>query len=81
MKNYVLALALAGLIVLTGATLRQSIAGPSGSSAGEANNLTAIGTSPVPPIPKALAIGTSPVPPIPKAAEIGTSPVPPIPKK
>lgn len=81
MKNYILAFVLAVLVVLTGVTVRQSLAGPSSSGFGEVNTLTAIGGSPVPPIPKAAAIGGSPVPPIPKReAAIGGSPVPPIPK-
>lgn len=80
MKNYILAFVLAVLVVLTGVTLRQSLAGPSSSGLGGVNNLTAIGGSPMPPIPKAAAIGGSPMPPIPKAAAIGGSPMPPIPK-
>ncbi len=80
MKNYILAFVLAVLVVLTGVTVRQSLAGPSSSGFGEVNPLTAIGGSPMPPIPKAAAIGGSPMPPIPKAAAIGGSPMPPIPK-
>ena len=53
MKNFFFASLLAVLIVLTGATLRQNIAG--------------IGTMPVPVPPNATAIGTMPVPVPPNA--------------
>lgn len=78
MKNYFLSFVLALLVVLTGMTLRHSVA--NAIQPGSANNLAAIGGSPVPPIPQAAAIGGSPVPPIPQAAAIGGSPVPPIPQ-
>lgn len=48
MKNYLLVFLLALLVVLTGVTLRRSVAG--------------IGGSPVPFPPPAVAIGGSPVP-------------------
>jgi hypothetical protein len=69
MKNYFLTGALAVLVVLTGVSLKQSVAG--------------IGGSPVPPSPpKLMAIGGSPVPPSPpKYLAIGGSPVPPSPPK
>lgn len=64
MKNYVLALLLALLVVLSAVSLRRTV--------------VSIGTSPMPlPPPKALGIGTSPMPlPPPKALGIGTSPMP-----
>ena len=76
MKNYFLTFVLAVLVVLTGMTLRRSVANATQSGFAGQNNLVAIGGSPTPPIPK--AIGGSPTPPIPKA--IGGSPTPPIPK-
>ncbi len=79
MKNYFLPFVLALLVVLTGMTLRHSVASANPSVSAQ-NNLLAIGGSPVPPIPQAAAIGGSPVPPIPQAAAIGGSPVPPIPQ-
>lgn len=48
MKNYLLAFLLALLVVLTGMSLRRSVAG--------------MGTSPVPMPPNAIGMGTSPVP-------------------
>jgi len=66
MKNYFLTFALAVSVVLTGVSLKQSVA--------------SIGGSPVPPSPKLMAIGGSPVPPSPKLMGIGGSPVPPSPK-
>jgi hypothetical protein len=78
-KNYFLAFVLAVLVVLSGVTLRQSVASTNSGHVGT-DNLMAIGGSPVPPIPKTAAIGGSPVPPIPKREAIGGSPVPPIPK-
>jgi hypothetical protein len=77
MKNYFLSLVLAVLVVLTGMTLRRSVASVTPTS-GAQNNLTAIGGSPAPPIPQLVAIGGSPAPPIPQA--IGGSPAPPIPQ-
>ena len=62
MKNYLLAFLLALLVVLTGMSLRRSVAG--------------IGTSPVPMPPNAIGIGTMPAPMPPNAIGIGTSPVP-----
>jgi hypothetical protein len=64
-KNYILAFVLAVLVVLTGVTLRQSIASTN-SGISSTKNLVAIGGSPVPPIPQNPAIGGSPVPPIPQ---------------
>ena len=67
MKNYFLSFALAVVVVLTGVSLKQTVAG--------------IGGSPVPPTPPSLmAIGGSPVPPTPPSVRaIGGSPVPPTP--
>ena len=67
MKNYVLSFALAVLVVLAGASVKQSLA--------------SIGGSPAPPIPPSVtSIGGSPAPPIPPSmASIGGSPAPPIP--
>ena len=67
MKNYALSFAFAVLVVLAGASLKQSLA--------------SIGGSPMPPIPpSAMSIGGSPMPPIPPSeASIGGSPMPPIP--
>jgi len=62
MKNFLLAFLLALLVVLTGITLRRSVAG--------------IGGSPVPLPPSAVSIGGSPVPLPPSAESIGGSPVP-----
>ncbi len=65
MKNYFLSFVLALLVVLTGMTLRHSVANVTQSgSAG--TNLTAIGGTPPPPIPQAAAIGGTPPPPIPQ---------------
>ncbi len=76
MKNYFLALVLAVLVVLTGLTLRHSVANAGQSSSAGQNNLVAIGGTPAPPIPQ--AIGGTPAPPIPEA--IGGTPAPPIPE-
>ena len=67
MKNYFLTFALAVLVVLTGVSLKQSVAG--------------IGGSPMPPVPPSLtAIGGSPMPPVPPSStSIGGSPMPPVP--
>jgi len=67
MKNYFLTFALAVLVVLTGVSLKQSMA--------------AIGGAPVPPLPpNVTAIGGAPVPPLPPSARaIGGAPVPPLP--
>jgi len=62
MKNYLLALVLALLVVLTGMTLRRSAAG--------------IGGAPVPLPPAAVHIGGAPVPLPPAALHIGGAPVP-----
>lgn len=77
MKNYFLTFVLAVLVVLTGLTLRRTVANASQPGVSTQNALVAIGGSPTPPIPS--AIGGSPTPPIPSA--IGGSPTPPIPKK
>ena len=77
MKNYFLAFVLAFLVVLTGLTLRHSVANATQSGSAGQNNLLAIGGSPTPPIPP--AIGGSPTPPIPQTSAIGGSPTPPIP--
>ena len=67
MKNYFLTFALAVLVVLTGVSLKQSVA--------------AIGGAPVPPSPPSMmAIGGAPVPPSPPSVmSIGGAPVPPSP--
>jgi hypothetical protein len=65
MKNYFLTCALAVLVVLTGVSLKRSMAG--------------IGGSPIPPVPPSLAIGGSPIPPVPPSLGIGGSPIPPVP--
>ena len=63
MKNYFLTFALAVLVVLTGVSLKQSMA--------------AIGGSPIPNPPSlATAIGGSPIPNPPATAAIGGSPIP-----
>ncbi len=63
MRNYVLTLLLAVLVVLTGLTVRRSILGAAKSGADRRTSLMAIGSSPVPVPPPALAsIGSSPVP-------------------
>jgi hypothetical protein len=62
MKNYLLAFLLALLVVLTGMSLRRSVAG--------------IGTMPPPMPPNAIGIGTMPPPMPPNAIGIGTWPVP-----
>ncbi len=73
MKKYALALLLAALVVLTGITLRHSVAGTSPSNVQD-QKLVAIGTEPVP-LPPQLTIGTEPVP-LPPSPSIGTEPVP-----
>lgn len=78
MKNYFLSFVLAVLVVLTGLTLRHSVANASQSGSAGQNNLAAIGGSPTPPLPQAVAIGGSPTPPLPQA--IGGSPTPPLPQ-
>jgi hypothetical protein len=78
MKNLVLTLFLALLVVLTCVSIGRMVAG-NATVAGQPT-LVAIGTSPVPtaPPPTSLNIGTSPVPtaPPPTSLNIGTSPVP-----
>ena len=76
MKNNFLTFVLAVLVVLTGVTLRRSVANATQPGFAGHDNLVAIGGSPTPPLPK--AIGGSPTPPLPKA--IGGSPTPPLPK-
>jgi len=74
MKNFVLTVLLAVLVVLTATSVRHVVAGPSVSAGTPV--LLAIGTDPVPPVPpgkppkptvtfKTMAIGTDPVPPVP----------------
>jgi hypothetical protein len=67
MKNYFLTFVLAVLVVLTGVSLKQSLAG--------------IGGNPIPPLPpSAMAIGGNPIPPLPPSAmAIGGNPIPPLP--
>ena len=95
MKNLVVTLLLAMLVVLTAVSVRRMVAG-NATYAGTPT-LVAIGTDPVPPVPpgkpsgKTLAIGTDPVPPVPPGKPsgpkevglmllaIGTDPVPPVP--
>ena len=77
MKNYFLAFVLAVLVVLTGMTLRRSVANVAQPGSAGQDRLVAIGGTPTPPIPS--AIGGTPTPPIPSA--IGGTPTPPIPKK
>jgi hypothetical protein len=75
MKNYILALLLALLVVLTGMTLRRSVTGTSPSNV-SAPRLVAIGGDPVPWPPKQVSIGGDPVPWPPKQVGIGGDPVP-----
>jgi hypothetical protein len=79
MKNYFLTFVLAVLVVLTGLTLRHSVANATQSGLAQ-NNLTAIGGTPAPPLPQAVAIGGTPAPPLPQAAAIGGTPAPPLPQ-
>ncbi len=51
MKKYILTFVLALLVVLTGMTLRRSVAGIGTASMAPASPSLAIGTSPVPPFP------------------------------
>ena len=74
MKNYFLAFALAILVVLTGFSLKQSVAGIGGSQMPP--NVTAIGGAPVPDPPDTEAIGGAPVPDPPDTEAIGGAPVP-----
>lgn len=73
MKNYFLTCVLAVLVVLTGVSLKQSVAGIGGSPVPPSPpSLMAIGGSPVPPSPPSLmGIGGSPVPPSPPSAVLG----------
>jgi len=73
MNKYTVALLLALLVVLAGATLRKSFASVVGSNASA--NAIAIGGSPMPPPHVAMAIGGSPMPP--PHVGIGGSPMPP----
>lgn len=75
MKNTVLTLLLAVLVVLTSVTLRKAFTGAVAFS-NSGNALVAIGPSPVPLPPNVAAIGPSPVPLPPNVAAIGPSPVP-----
>jgi hypothetical protein len=75
MKNTVLTLLLAVLVVLTSVMLRRSFTGAT-ALANSGNTLLAIGPSPVPIPPHVAAIGPSPVPIPPHVAAIGPSPVP-----
>jgi hypothetical protein len=61
MRNYFLALLLAVLVVLSGVTVRRSVAG--------------IGTSPAPMPPIGIGTSPAPMPPI-SVMGIGTSPAP-----
>ena len=61
MKNYLLTLLLAMLVVLAAVTLRRGLAGVVGPGVSGPTNTTAIGVSPVP-LPPTIAIGVSPVP-------------------
>jgi hypothetical protein len=76
MKNYFLTFVLAVLVVLTGLTLRHSVASASQPSSSAQNNMVAIGGTPMPPLPQ--AIGGTPMPPLPQA--IGGTPMPPLPQ-
>lgn len=58
MKNYFLAFALAVLVVLTGFSLKQSVARVGGTSPA----VTAIGGAPMPAPPPGAAIGGAPMP-------------------
>lgn len=73
MKNYFLTCVLAVLVVLTGVSLKQSVAGIGGSPVPPVPpSSTAIGGSPVPPVPPSLmGIGGSPVPPVPPSGAVG----------
>ncbi len=63
MRNYVLTLLLAVVVVLTGLTVRRSLSGATRSGADRPTSLIAIGGSPVPvPPPALVSIGGSPVP-------------------
>jgi len=62
MKNYFLTFALAVLVVLTGVSLKQSMAAIGGSPMPVPPSVTAIGGSPMPVPPSATAIGGSPMP-------------------
>ena len=55
MKNYFLTFVLAVLVVLTGLTLRRTVANASQPGVSTQNALVAIGGSPTPPIPSAIA--------------------------
>ena len=74
MKNYFLTFVLAVLVVLTGVSLKQSVAGIGGAPVPPTpSGLMAIGGAPVPPTPKSnLAIGGAPVPPTPQSSSSGT---------
>jgi len=62
MKNYFLAFLLALLVVLTGMTLRRSVAGIGGAPTPWPPVKTAIGGAPTPWPPTAVAIGGAPTP-------------------
>ncbi len=67
MKNYFLSFVLAVLVVLTGVSLKQSVAGIGGAPVPMPPNATGIGGAPVPMPPNAAAIGGAPVPMPPNA--------------
>jgi hypothetical protein len=73
MKNYILTLVLAMLVVLASVSLRRAFAASVEVGSSTAT-FFAIGPSPLP--PKVAAIGPSPAPLPPKAAAIGPSPAP-----
>jgi hypothetical protein len=75
MKNTVLTLLLAVLVVVTSVMLRKSLTGATPFAA-DGNTLVAIGPAPVPIPPHVAAIGPAPVPIPPHAAAIGPAPVP-----
>ena len=76
MKNFVLSVLLAVLVVLTATSVRRLVAGTS-TSVGTPT-LVAIGTDPVPPVPPGKPSGLKPSDAI-KTMAIGTDPVPPVP--
>ena len=75
MKNYILTLVLAMLVVLASVSLRRAFAANS-ADVNSGATLVAIGPSPCPLPPRVAAIGPSPAPLPPKVAAIGPSPAP-----
>ena len=74
MKVRLLTLALAALVVLTGMSLRHSLAAISASH--DSSSLMAVGGSPAPIPPDGTAVGGSPAPIPPDDPAVGGSPAP-----